>query len=51
MSRCPKIYVLDQDAAINAFASSFTSADAALTVTRGALDKLSRNELPGVIAA
>ena len=43
--------MLEQEAAINAFASSFTSADAAVTVTLGALDKLSRDELQGVIAA
>ena len=47
---CPEIYVLEQEAAINAFASGFSATDAAVTVTRGALDKLSRDELQGVIA-
>ena len=46
----PEIYVLEQESAINAFAAGFTPADAAVAVTRGALDKLSRNELQGVIA-
>jgi len=46
----PEIYVLDQEAAINAFAAGLTSADAAIAVTRGALDRLTRNELQGVIA-
>jgi len=46
----PEIYVLEQESAINAFAAGFTSADAAVAVTRGALEKLSRNELQGVIA-
>ena len=46
----PEIYVLEQEAAINAFAAGLTSADAAITVTRGALERLERNELQGVIA-
>jgi len=46
----PQIYVLDQESGINAFAAGFTPADAAVAVTRGALEKLSRNELQGVIA-
>jgi len=37
-------------AGINAFAAGFTSADAVVTVTRGCLRKLSRDELQGVIA-
>src|SRR5210317_2619922 len=46
----PEIYVLEQESAINAFAAGFTPADAAVAVTRGALETLSRNELQGVIA-
>mgnify|MGYP000278913191 CR=1 FL=1 len=46
----PEIYVLEQEAGINAFAAGYTSSDAAVAVTRGALEKLSRNELQGVIA-
>jgi len=45
----PQIFVLENEAAINAFASGYTPADAAVTVTRGALDKLTREELQGVI--
>src|SRR5262249_49191233 len=45
----PQIFVLENEAAINAFASGFAPADAAITVTRGALDKLTREELQGVI--
>ncbi len=46
----PEIYVLEQESGINAFAAGFTPTDAAVAVTRGALEKLSRNELQGVIA-
>ncbi len=46
----PEIYVLEQESGINAFAAGFSTADAAVAVTRGALEKLSRNELQGVIA-
>jgi Zn-dependent protease with chaperone function len=46
----PEIYVLEQESGINAFAAGFTPADAAVAVTRGALEKLDRSELQGVIA-
>jgi Zn-dependent protease with chaperone function len=46
----PQLFVLEQEAGINAFAAGYSPADAAVTVTRGALDKLSRDELQGVIA-
>jgi Zn-dependent protease with chaperone function len=46
----PEIYILEQEAAINAFAAGRTPADAAITVTRGALERLDRAELQGVIA-
>ncbi|HEY0231382.1 MAG TPA: M48 family metallopeptidase, partial [Dokdonella sp.] len=45
----PQIFVLEEEAGINAFASGFAPTDAAVTVTRGALDKLTRAELQGVI--
>lgn len=45
----PEVFVLEEEAGINAFASGYTPADAAITVTRGALDKLTREELQGVI--
>ncbi len=46
----PEIYVLEQESAINAFAAGYTPANAAVAVTRGALEKLNRDELQGVIA-
>ncbi|MBS0456728.1 MAG: M48 family metallopeptidase [Proteobacteria bacterium] len=46
----PEIYVLEEEAGINAFAAGWTPATAAVTVTRGALDRLNRDELQGVIA-
>ena len=46
----PQIFVLEQESGINAFAAGYSPSDAAVTVTRGALDKLSRDELQGVIA-
>ena len=46
----PEIYVLEDEAAINAFAAGYTPADAAITVTRGCMEKLTRDELQGVIA-
>jgi len=45
----PDVYILEQEAGINAFAAGFTPADAAITVTRGAVELLSRDELQGVI--
>jgi Zn-dependent protease with chaperone function len=45
----PAVYVLDDEAAINAFAAGLTTSDAVVTVTRGTLDKLTRDELQGVI--
>jgi Zn-dependent protease with chaperone function len=46
----PEVYVLPREAGINAFAAGLTPADAAITVTRGALELLTRDELQGVIA-
>jgi Zn-dependent protease with chaperone function len=46
----PEIYVLEQEAGINAFAAGHTPANAAITVTQGALDNLNRDQLQGVIA-
>jgi Zn-dependent protease with chaperone function len=45
----PEIYVLEQEGGINAFAAGFTPGDAAIAVTRGALELLDRDELQGVI--
>lgn len=46
----PEIYVLEQESGINAFAAGYTPGDAAIAVTRGALEVLDRDELQGVIA-
>jgi Zn-dependent protease with chaperone function len=46
----PEIYVLEQESGINAFAAGYSPSDAAVAVTRGAMEKLDRNELQGVIA-
>ena len=46
----PEIYVLEHEAGINAFAAGFSTADAAIAVTRGTLELLNRDELQGVIA-
>jgi Zn-dependent protease with chaperone function len=46
----PAIYVLEREAGINAFAAGYAPADAVIAVTRGALDRLNRDELQGVIA-
>jgi Zn-dependent protease with chaperone function len=45
----PTVYVIDGEPGINAFAAGLTTSDAAVTVTRGTLDKLTRDELQGVI--
>ena len=46
----PEIYVLEEEAGINAFAAGYGPADAAVAVTRGALESLDRSELQGVVA-
>lgn len=45
----PAVYVLDDEPAINAFAAGLTTHDAVVAVTRGTLDRLTRDELQGVI--
>jgi Zn-dependent protease with chaperone function len=46
----PEVYVLEHEAGINAFAAGHSPANAAVAVTRGTLQRLSREELQGVIA-
>lgn len=46
----PAIYVLPNESAINAFAAGFKPTEAAVAVTQGCLDRLSRDELQGVVA-
>jgi Zn-dependent protease with chaperone function len=47
---CPRVYILDGESAINAFAAGYHQSDAVLAVTQGCLTRLSRDELQGVIA-
>ncbi|HUA80009.1 MAG TPA: M48 family metallopeptidase [Dyella sp.] len=46
----PDIYVMPQERGINAFAAGYSASDAAICVTQGCLDHLTRDELQGVIA-
>jgi Zn-dependent protease with chaperone function len=48
--RAPAAWVLPRDDTINAFAAGWNEDDAAIGVTRGALERLTREELQGVIA-
>ena len=45
----PPVYVLDGDDAINALVAGYSPHEAVVIVTRGALQKLSRDELQGVM--
>lgn len=46
----PEIYILREEAGINAFAAGMKPSDAVIGITQGALDHLNRDELQGVIA-
>lgn len=46
----PKVYILDHELAINAFAAGYDVQHAVVAVTRGTLEQLSRDELQGVVA-
>ena len=46
----PPVYLLEDEAGINAFAAGYTPSDAVIGVTRGTINYLSREELQGVIA-
>lgn len=46
----PDVYVMADEPGINAFAAGYSAADAAVCVTQGCLDKLTRDELQGVVA-
>ncbi len=46
----PQVYVMDGEMGINAFAAGHSASDAAISVTRGAITMLKRDELQGVIA-
>ncbi|QSP94438.1 M48 family metallopeptidase [Marinobacter salinisoli] len=45
----PELYVMDQETGINAFVAGYTTGEAVMVVTHGALTQLSRDELQGVI--
>jgi len=45
----PPVFVLEDEDGINAFAAGRTTSDAAVAVTRGALEQLTRDELQGVV--
>jgi Zn-dependent protease with chaperone function len=47
---CPRVYILDGEDAINAFAAGYHQSDAVVAVTRGSLTRLTRDELQGVVA-
>jgi Zn-dependent protease with chaperone function len=47
--RVPEIYILPEKG-LNAFAAGYSPDDAAVAVTQGALDTLTRDELQGVVA-
>lgn len=46
----PDVFVLEKEPGINAFAAGYHTHDAAIAVTQGALETLSRDELQGVVA-
>ena len=48
--RVPAVYVMDGEAGINAFAAGYDVSDSVVTVTRGTLETLNRDELQGVVA-
>ena len=47
--RVPEVYVMDQERGINAFAAGWSVSEAVVAVTRGTLERLTRDELQGVI--
>jgi Zn-dependent protease with chaperone function/uncharacterized tellurite resistance protein B-like protein len=46
----PRVFVLEDEPGINAFAAGFSLGDAAVAVTRGTMERLGRDELQGVVA-
>ena len=49
-TQTPPVYLLDDEEGINAFAAGFTPSDAVIGITRGTAERLSRDELQGVVA-
>lgn len=48
--RTPAVYVLEDEPGINAFAAGMDDKDAAIGVSRGAIEQLKRHQLSGVVA-
>jgi Zn-dependent protease with chaperone function len=48
--RVPGVYIMDGEQGVNAFAAGWDVSGAVVTVTRGTLETLTRDELQGVIA-
>jgi len=46
----PRVFLLEEEEGVNAFAAGFSPADAVIGVTRGCIARLNRDELQGVIA-
>ena len=47
---CPRVYLLAREDAINAFAAGYNPHEAVIAVTNGALTRLTRDELQGIVA-
>lgn len=47
---CPRVYLLAKEESINAFAAGYNPNEAVVVLTQGALTRLTRDELQGVIA-
>ena len=47
---CPRVYILQQEEALNAFAAGYNPNEAVIVVTRGLLERFTRDELQGVVA-
>lgn len=48
--KAPRLFVLDREDAINSLAAGWEQRDSVVIVTRGALERLTRDELQGVVA-
>jgi Zn-dependent protease with chaperone function/uncharacterized tellurite resistance protein B-like protein len=46
----PPVYLMEEESSINAFAAGYSPDNAVIGITRGAIEKLSRDELQGVVA-
>lgn len=48
--RPPRVFILEKEDSINAFAAGWDLQDCVITVTRGSMERLTRDELQGVVA-